>query len=237
MNKQARSLHPILAAFCPVVDCIADLLGPACEVVLHDITRPEKSIIKIRNGHVTGRKVGDPLTDLGLKMIKAVEKGLELTGNYNPRTRSGRLLKSNAIAIKDAKGVLIGILCFNLDVTRLQAAQSALKKISTEIGEFVLAEGALKVGGTKEEHFEKDLMPRLKGIIEEAAKRTGKNPSLLTPQERQDAILALEDRGVFYIKTSVPAVADLLGISIPSVYRYLGAARRSRTRSKKRAAS
>ena len=74
MKTQGPNLHPLLKAFCPVVDCIADLFGSNCEVVLHDITQPEKSIVKIRNGHVTGRKVGDPLTDLGLKMIKDAEK-------------------------------------------------------------------------------------------------------------------------------------------------------------------
>lgn len=47
---------PLLRAFFPVVDCLADLFGPDCEVVLHDVSRPEDSIIKIRNGHVTGRK-------------------------------------------------------------------------------------------------------------------------------------------------------------------------------------
>ena len=40
---------------------IASQFGPNCEVVVHDLATndPERSIVAIENGHVTGRKVGD----------------------------------------------------------------------------------------------------------------------------------------------------------------------------------
>ena len=40
---------------------IASKFGPNCEVVVHDLATndPERSIVAIENGHVTGRKVGD----------------------------------------------------------------------------------------------------------------------------------------------------------------------------------
>lgn len=39
---------------------IASQFGPNCEVVVHDLATndPERSIVAIENGHVTGRKVG-----------------------------------------------------------------------------------------------------------------------------------------------------------------------------------
>jgi predicted transcriptional regulator YheO len=228
MKTQGPNLHPLLKAFCPVVDCIADLFGSNCEVVLHDITQPEKSIVKIRNGHVTGRKVGDPLTDLGLKMIKDAEKGLEMTGNYNPRTQSGHLLKSNAIAVKDAKGALIGILCLNLDATRMQGVQNVLRRISSEIGDFVLGPETSGAAAIREEHFEKDLVPMLREIIDKTVKGFAKSPDSLSPRDRQEIIEAMDDKGIFYMKDSVHWVADSLGISIPSVYRCLAKARRNR---------
>jgi predicted transcriptional regulator YheO len=226
-------MHPILKLFCPIVDCIADLFGSNCEVVLHDITQPEKSIVKIRNGHVTGRKVGDALTDLGLKMIKDAEIGLQTTGNYNPRTRNGRLLKSNAITVKDAKGELIGILCINLDATRMQGVQNVLRKISSEIGDFVLIpEKAGAAATTREEHFEKDLLPMLQEIIDKTVKGLAKSPDSLSPKDRQEIIGAMDDKGIFFMKNSVHWVADSLGISMPSVYRYLEKARRNRRKAK-----
>ena len=40
---------------------LARQFGPNCEVVVHDLASndPERSIVAIENGHVTGRKVGD----------------------------------------------------------------------------------------------------------------------------------------------------------------------------------
>ncbi len=53
----------------PLVDAIAGTFGKNCEVVLHDLRKPHQSIIKIANGHITNRKVGDPLTDLVLSFV------------------------------------------------------------------------------------------------------------------------------------------------------------------------
>ena len=63
-------INPIIKKYEPLVDLLADLFGSNCEVVLHDIKNPERSIVKIRNGHITSRKRGGPITDLGLKIIK-----------------------------------------------------------------------------------------------------------------------------------------------------------------------
>ena len=41
--------------------------GPDNEIVLHDLTKPyDNTIIDIRNGHVTNRKIGDCGSNLGL---------------------------------------------------------------------------------------------------------------------------------------------------------------------------
>lgn len=67
--KSERKIHPLLKSFSPLVDCIADLFGSYCEVVLHDLSDPEHSIIKIRIGHVTGRKVCDSDSEGGFAAI------------------------------------------------------------------------------------------------------------------------------------------------------------------------
>lgn len=62
MNKYLKQIAPF-------VDAIAETLGKNCEVVLHDFHYPERSIVKIANGHVTGRTVGGPTTDLALRFL------------------------------------------------------------------------------------------------------------------------------------------------------------------------
>lgn len=60
----------ILQAVEPIVDGIAELFGSNCEVVLNSLKGISRSVVKIVNGHVTGRKVGAPLTDLGIQILE-----------------------------------------------------------------------------------------------------------------------------------------------------------------------
>ena len=41
----------------PYADYIADINGESCEVILHDISDVRHSIIYVRNGYITGRKL------------------------------------------------------------------------------------------------------------------------------------------------------------------------------------
>lgn len=40
----------------PMVDFLAEVMGESVEVVLHDVTDTESSIVYIRNGELSGRK-------------------------------------------------------------------------------------------------------------------------------------------------------------------------------------
>ena len=55
-----------------VMKLIAAQFGPDCEVVLHDWSKEyESTIVAIENGHVSGRKVGDGGSNLGLAALAA----------------------------------------------------------------------------------------------------------------------------------------------------------------------
>ena len=47
-----------------IADALAAQFGPNCEVVIHDLSaqNAEHPIVYIVNGHVTGRKVGPPMS-------------------------------------------------------------------------------------------------------------------------------------------------------------------------------
>ena len=78
------SNQEILNFYIPIINFIADICGPEYEVVLHDITKPEASVIAIRNGYITGREVGSPLTDLALKILKQKDYvNKDFITNYN----------------------------------------------------------------------------------------------------------------------------------------------------------
>lgn len=224
MQKETKQINPLLKCLFPVVDCIADLFGPFCEVVLHDISDPEHSIVKIRNSHVTGRKIGAPLTDIALEMIKESKDGLEILGNYNPHAKNGRLLKSNAVNIKDPSGKQVGILCFNFDVSRLQKYQQGLEQINETMKEFAFVKEEPKIKA-KEEHFETDMWTVLQEMIDNIIEEKGKPTHQFSKEERLEVIHALNEKGIFFVKGAIHLVAGSLGISAPTIYRYLDEAR------------
>ena len=53
----------LLKCYTDFVPFLAAVCGPGCEIVIHDVTNPEQSIIAIGNG-ISGRELGDPMTDL-----------------------------------------------------------------------------------------------------------------------------------------------------------------------------
>ena len=117
----------ILRSYEAVVDGIASLIGPFCEIVLHSLEDLNTSAIKIANGENTGRQVGSPITDLALKMLQDIE-GSErnFSRSYFSRAKGGVLMKSITVAIRNGNNRVIGLLCVNvnLDAPFSQVLQS-----------------------------------------------------------------------------------------------------------------
>ena len=62
-------MNETVRRFLPMVDFLEQILGKNSEIVLHDFSDPDHAIVDIRNGIVSGRKVGGPATDLALKIM------------------------------------------------------------------------------------------------------------------------------------------------------------------------
>lgn len=66
------------------------LLGPDCEVVVHDFTNGlEHTIVHIVNGHVSGREVGGCPTNLFFENVNSIATRKRNTRNTTPRLRTG----------------------------------------------------------------------------------------------------------------------------------------------------
>ncbi|XER99933.1 PAS domain-containing protein [Streptomyces sp. S1D4-11] len=98
-----RATDAILAALMPVIEGLAATLGPACEVVLHDYRRGDRSVVAVA-GQVTGRQVGGALSEIGLSMLaKGDDAANDL--NYVTHTPGGRVVKSSTMPLRDEKGI------------------------------------------------------------------------------------------------------------------------------------
>lgn len=211
--KKAKTAKPpspgeLRARWGPVVDCIADVLGPNAEVVLHDVSHPEHSVIMIRNGHVTGRTLGAPLTDLGFFMLRESDKKIETLGVYYSRTEDGKVLKCNGANLRDARGSIEAMLCVNIDVT---------------------AEANTVRNGTNgvAEHYGTDIEQVISTMISDA---TSQAAGALRQEQKMELIRALEARGVFLARGAVKRVAVALNMAVPTVYKYIQRARQGRAR-------
>ena len=91
--------------------------GNRSEFILHDLTKDyNHTIVDIRNGHITNRKIGDCGSNLGLEVLRGSVKDGDRY-NYIVNTRDGKLLRSSTMYIYDDNGAVIGTLCINTDIT------------------------------------------------------------------------------------------------------------------------
>lgn len=209
----------ILNYYVKLVDFMANMMGEDCEVVLQDCRKQSQSIVAISNGHISGRSVGAPLTDYGLKIIADGHwKTRDWDVNYQGRTQSGKTLICSTFFIKE-KNELVGMLCFNSDPSRyIQMSRDLLKM------------GGITWDTNVSEDKEVQTMERFANSIPDmiygAADETfgiGNYVRIdhLNQDERLRLLENLEQKGVFQLKGAVSEVASHLGCSEASMYRYL----------------
>jgi predicted transcriptional regulator YheO len=186
---------------------LGQALGPNCEIVLHDFSQPEQSIVAIANGHITGRAVGDTLDVLGFQLLRQRPPADLL--NYRTNAKNGKVLRSSSIFLRDEAGEIFGSLCVNSDISSLLNLQECLRR------ELQSDEGVV------EEHFEHSVEEVLDRLISTAVDSIGKPVSDLTREEKVSVVAQLESRGAFLIRYSVDRVAERLSLSKYTIYNYL----------------
>ncbi len=203
-------IHLIVKRYELLVDLIADMFGSQCEVVLHDVHKDvEHSIVKIRNGHVTGRSIGGPLTDLGLKQI--MDNGPD-TVLFTETTDEGKIIRCSGIVIRDEKRKIVGFLCIILNLsdtffTELEVSSREYKNVKEDRNHF--------------EHYPKDTEQLLHEVVVEYFGKMEKDCDNLTKNEKLDFIKYLNDHGIFMIKGMIIKVSKRLGTTKQTIYNYL----------------
>ena len=122
LKEGSVSLSPqdrlILEGYKPLVDAIGQLFGDCCEVVLHSLEDLSHSVIWIHNGAKTGRKIGSPMTDKALSVLRQCEQtGSSFSKLYLTQTVNGATMRSTTTVIKGIAGNPIGLFCINFDIS------------------------------------------------------------------------------------------------------------------------
>jgi predicted transcriptional regulator YheO len=200
-----------LRSFEPVVEGIARVFGSNCEVVLHSLENTSKSVIKIVNGHVTGRKVGSPLTDVALEILnKAETSENNYSGPYYTKLDDGRLLRSVTTLIRNYQNQPIGLICINFDlsVSLLDFITELLPKD---------AESSERVN----EYFPSTLQDLIHRTLDEVLVGVSNQRAMSPSEKNKLMVVNLYKRSIFNIKGAVDLVAREMGVSRYTVYNYI----------------
>lgn len=218
-SARFASFEEAYRALTPLMEAIAAVVGPHCEVVLHDLSRGDldHSVAAIVNGHLSGRAVGGPSTNLGVEVLRDQSADHDAHG-YRGRTADGRELISSSTYYRDHEGNVIAAFCLNVDLTPVQTAMTALGALLPAVRE--------DVGERPKELVGPDISSVLEEMIGEAIAHVGKPVPSLTKPERIEILRLLEDRGAFRIKRAADSVSARLGVSRVTIYSYLDEIRR-----------
>jgi predicted transcriptional regulator YheO len=121
-----REKDRIFQSYADIVNGIGQTFaGTPVEIVLHDTRNPLRSIVAVQNP-ISGRRLGDTNTNFGIQLIKNYSYG-EGQGqgrgasfvSYDINLKDGRAVKSTTIPIFHDVYGLIGFICINIDISKM----------------------------------------------------------------------------------------------------------------------
>lgn len=199
----------------PIVPALAVALGPRTEVVLHDLTRIPKTIAAI-GGTLTGRTIGGPPTDLGLRTFRSGWHDHMI--GYRTEGSDGMVMRSSSLFFRAPSGTPVACLCINSDVGMLVQAQEALAALIATSTADPLGEGDSPKSA---ENFPTSVDTLIEGILREAIAAVGVPVGLMKKEHKIEVVRELELRGFFTIREAVDTAAARLKVSRYTVYNYL----------------
>ncbi|MBO1894275.1 MULTISPECIES: transcriptional regulator [unclassified Shewanella] len=194
-----------------LAETVAEFIGPHCEVVVHSFESFEHSVVKIVNGHHTGRTVGSPITDMGLKMLRAFEKTGDATPkSYFTRIKDGSLLKSTTCVLAGENEKPIGLFCVNAN----------LSYPFTEIIKTLMPETASASIGVNE-NFSSSPTELIEKALENAIIQVENDEKINLKGKNKAITKLLFENGIFELKEATNTVAERLGITRHAIYKYI----------------
>lgn len=206
--------------------------GNKCEFILHDLTKDyNHTIVDIRNGYITNRKIGDCGSNLGLEVLRGIVKDGDRY-NYIVNTRDGKLLRSSTMFIHDDDGKVIGSFCINTDITETVRFEEYLRQYnqynvpvspaspSSEIPANIPANNNTEIP-IGPEIFANDVSQILDFLIVEAGKQVGKPVEQMNREDKIKFVRYLDQKGAFLITKAAERVYEHLRISRYTLYNYL----------------
>lgn len=211
-------MNETVRRFLPMVDFLEQILGKNSEIVLHDFSDPDHAIVDIRNGIVSGRKVGGPATIwrsrscttpsiATCRLLRATRGAVPVARRWSPRrSLSAKMTRSSVCSA-------------STPTSRPYAPSTPWRSSSWRAS--TQRRRAREPAPIEVESLSESTQELIDRSIAELLSARGLDVASLGQSDRVDAIRHLNGNGVFMLKGAVACAATALGISEPSVYRYL----------------
>lgn len=187
------------------------------EIVLFSLDNINRSIVAIHGGHISGRKVGDPLTNFAISKLKDKGKdGPPYYLNYVGVSKDGTPLRSSSFFILDKSGNPRGVLTISSDVTRYQKAAELLAQLAFLPNMETVSSESVDI-----ERFQATPKDLILDIIFDVTKSRDIDTRRLTPDEKIEVVRRLNVENFFLMKGAVSQIASVLDSSDATIYRYL----------------
>lgn len=189
---------------------IVAVVGPHCEVVVHDFSDLEHSAVVVA-GNVSGREPGAPVPDLD---FISTELDSDTPDQLNYRIKiDSRELQSSTIWIRDANDNPVGAVCVNIDYSGLLQARTLLERLiapAREIPSFVVRDTLAKNLDELIEHsvsafLRQNEIPRIE---------------MMSQEDKLHLMAEIEKHGLFQLRGAAQRLADMLSVSRASIYNY-----------------
>lgn len=209
-------MNSLVQQYIPIADVIAKTFGSDCEVVIHDLTIPQNSVVYTVNNHVTGRKIGQSFNHLITDVLLSQNFTNDYSANYYFHTEDGRLIKSSTVLIRDQDKKVKGALCINIDTTKITENINWLNSLLPQVPGNLTDTTSLQL----EKSYEMD---HISEVANELIDKIIGNKAVdnLRRDEKVEMIRFMEQKGIFLIRGTIDRVAEKLKISKVTVYSYL----------------
>lgn len=199
----------MVETFRALVEPIARVLPASTEVVLHDLSLVPYSIVAI-HGNVTGRKIGDPPSDVLLEQARQGFEDYNL--NYESTLPDGRRMRSSTMLIRDIDGNAAAALCIHTDLS----PWLAIEQLAAQ-----MARSSQTMPHRSGEVFSQDVDELAAHLIHKAIADAGIPLDDMRKKHKVAVVQTLQDRGVFLLRDAVEMVSEALGVTKFTIYNYL----------------
>lgn len=208
-----------LSRYIPFVNFLAEILGRNSEIVLHNLKDLDKSVIAIKNNHISKRQIGDPATDYVLRMV---QQGLDTKKDYSLNyrdisNRNNQKIKSASLYLRKDNEI-VGMICVNTDETLFSEIEKSVDALELLLGTY---QNSREKNNVSRETVSRSVEEMAENIVMEFSIKKGVSINQFKQDDKYEVIEILYDNGFFLLKGAVPEASSVLKISEPTVYRYL----------------